>query len=96
LQQENRKRQRKPDDQIRFDTAAQYIISELIAANDENQRGWLFRSLRRETFSASPVKADTFRHVVNGLERLDYIEIVKGGTTETPFTSLGKLSTALV
>ena len=91
MQQENRKRQRKPDDQIKFNAAAQYIISELIAANDENQRGWLFRSLRRETFSASPVKADTFRHVVNGLERLDYIEIIKGGNHRNPFYEPGQI-----
>ena len=91
MQQEDRKRQRKPDDQIKFNAAAQYIISELIAANDENQRGWLFRSLRRETFSASPVKADTFRHVVNGLERLDYIEIIKGRNHRNPFYEPGQI-----
>jgi hypothetical protein len=49
---------------------------------------WAYRSVSKKSFTDSPVKGDTFNHIMTSLEALGLVESVKGGNLKNPFDVL--------
>jgi len=76
---ETRKRCRKAIDQIAFDLAVDRIIADLLYAYTGKESKWAYRSLHNDTFIGEPVKAITFKTIINLMIDLGYVEQRKGG-----------------
>ena len=82
---EERVRRRKRKDQINFETAVTLIVSDLMDATTLTDGWWLYRSVRREAFQDSRVKADIFLQVIRGLCGLGYAQEALGGNHRNEF-----------
>ena len=90
---EERKRKRRAFDQDKFNKATVAMLCRLLGVNDVDNRRWVFRSLREETFTSSSIKGETFRKLIAGLDALGYVQVVKGGNHRNPFIKRGNRNT---
>ena len=82
---EERKRKRRAFDRDKFNKATVAMLCRLLGVNDVDNRRWVFRSLREETFTSSSIKGETFIKVISVLDALNYVQVVKGGNHRNPF-----------
>ena len=85
VKNERRTRARRAKDQSSFETAMLSIVGDLLMAAVREDGGWAYRSVSKKSFTDSPVKGDTFNHIMTSLEALGLVESVKGGNLKNPF-----------
>ncbi len=86
---EKRKRSRRPKDAKSFRRTLQIIIPDLINAYWNSKGGWAFRSLCSNKFENTQITAVVFRQVIQLLQKLDYLESVKGNNRFNCFHAEG-------
>lgn len=82
---EQRTRKRRLTDQERFKYAVQLIVSDLLGNYSKANHKWSYINLRAGSFSHSKVGYKTFVHIVDVLNHLEFIQVVKGGNNKSPF-----------
>ena len=85
VKNERRTRARRAKDLANFEMATSSIVGDLLMAAIRKDGGWAYRSVSKKTFGDSPVKGDTFNHIMKSLEALSLVERVKGGNLKNPF-----------
>ena len=85
VKNERRTRARRAKDQSSFETAMSSIVGDLLMAAVREDGGWAYRSVSKKSFADSPVKGDTFNHIMTSLDALGLVESVKGGNLKNPF-----------
>src|SRR4051794_4726651 len=62
-----------------FEEALGAFLADLLrAAGDKDAQGWVFRSMKTESFSHGPVSHATFDRIVRALTGVQYVEQVRG------------------
>jgi hypothetical protein len=70
---------RRGDKLEQFEFALGAFLADLLrAAGNEEADGWVFRSMKAETFTGEPVSLRTFRHIVTALSEVQLITRVPG------------------
>ena len=82
---EKRTRKRRLTDYERFKDAVQMVVSDLLGNYSKASHNWSYINLRAGSFSNSKVGYKTFVQIVDVLNHLDFIQIVKGGNSKSPF-----------
>ena len=92
---EARQRKRREDDKVSFHRTVTRLLSDLVGNFEPDEYNWRYIPLGRSNFSKSEVGYTTFVHVLKMLEKLNLIEVVKGGNKSNPFKSEGKWAPGL-
>ena len=93
--QEARQRQRRKDDKVSFDRTIRKLMSDLVGNFEPDKENWRYIPLGSGNFSKLDIGYKTFVHVLDMLETLKLIEVVKGGNKSNPFKSEGKWAPGL-
>jgi len=92
---EARQRKRREDDKVSFHRTVTRLLSDLVGNFEPDEDNWRYIPLGRSNFSKSEVGYTTFVHVLKMLEKLNLIEVVKGGNKSNLFKSEGKWAPGL-
>ena len=86
IENEQRVRARRKKDLYSYEFAVKAVLSALMLATAETTGGWVYRSVSKKSFANSPIKGDTFNHLIHELDKNGFIDIVKGSNHSSPFS----------
>ncbi len=86
IENEQRVRARRKKDLDSYEFAVRAVLSALMLAKAETTGGWVYRSVSKKSFGNSPIKGDTFNHLIQQLDKNGFIDIVKGSNHCAPFS----------